>query len=135
MYRAVDEHGQVIDVAVSLCRDMAAARSLFAAVRSRTVHPDEVVADRSAALAHVIADLLPDAVNGTDQYANNRVECDQSRPKAWLGPTRGLNTAGVIVRGHVFIENLRRGHCELGVEARHSQFGFAAAFAVLASTT
>ena len=33
---------------------------------------------------------------------------------------RGLkrgSTASVIIRGHAFIQNLRRGHYELGVEA------------------
>ncbi len=37
-------------------------------------------------------------------------------------------TASVIIRGHAFIQNLRRGHYELGVEARHAQRSVAAAF-------
>ena len=46
-------------------------------------------------------------------------ECDHARLKARLRPMRGLNadgTASVVIRGHAFIQNVRRGHYELGVE-------------------
>lgn len=87
--------------------------------------------DRAAALANVIDELLPGAFHNTDTYANNRVECDHSRLKARLRPTRGLKTdraARVIIRDHAFIQNLRRGHYELGTEARHRLLRVAAAF-------
>jgi transposase-like protein len=64
--------------------------------------------------------LKPDAFHNTDQYANNRVECDHGRLKARLRPMRGLKTdptAQVIIAGHAFMQNVRRGHYELGVEA------------------
>ena len=44
---------------------------------------------------------------------------------------RGLKrdrTATVIIRGHAFIQNLQRGHCELGVDARTRHLRIAAAF-------
>jgi transposase-like protein len=47
----------------------------------RTVPPFEVNTDRAAALAHVIAELMPGAVHNTEQYANNRIECDHRRLK------------------------------------------------------
>ena len=59
-------------------------------------------------------------VSGTTQYANNRVENGHGRLKARLRPMRGLQTdrtASVIIRGHAFMQNLRRGHYELGVDA------------------
>jgi IS6 family transposase len=34
----------------------------------------------------------------------------------------------VIIRGHAFIQNLRRGHYELGVDARSRHLRVAAAF-------
>jgi hypothetical protein len=37
-----------------------------------------------------------------------------------------------VIRGHAFIQNLRRGHYELGVEARHERLRVAAAFDELA---
>ena len=85
--------------------------------------PSEVVTDRAHALRHVIEELLPAAFHTTERYANNRFECDHGRLKARLRPMRGLKTdptARVIIRGHAFMQNLRRGHYELGVEARKS---------------
>jgi hypothetical protein len=49
---------------------------------------------------------------------------------------RGLKrdrTAAVIIAGHAFMQNLRRGHYELGVDAR-SHRGVADAFTELART-
>jgi IS6 family transposase len=137
VYRSVDEHGQVIDVLVSRRRDIAAARTFFAAALAAHGEPDEVVTDRAAALAHVIAELVPAAFHNTEQYANNRMECDHGRLKARLRPMRGLQTdrtASVIIRGHAWMQNLRRGHYELGAEARHTHLRGAAAFDELAST-
>jgi len=54
------------------------------------------------------------------RYGQGRVECDHGRLKARLRPMRGLNThrtASVVIRGHAFIQNLRRGHYELAVDA------------------
>jgi hypothetical protein len=48
---------------------------------------------------------------------------------------RGLKTdrtATVIVRGHAFMQNLHRGHYQLGVEARDDRLRVAAAFDELA---
>ena len=38
----------------------------------------------------VLEELLPAAWHRTEQYANNRVECDHGRLKARLRPMRGL---------------------------------------------
>ena len=137
VYRAIDLHGQVIDVLVSKRRDIVAVRAFLVAAVVAHGHPDEVITDRAAALPRVIAELVPDARHNTEQYANNRVECDHGRLKARLRPMRGLKTdrrARVIIRGRALIQNLRRGHYELGVEARHEQLRIAAAFDELAST-
>ena len=46
MYRAVDQHGQVIDVLVSTRRDAAAARRFFRrAMAMLKVRPTEVITD------------------------------------------------------------------------------------------
>ena len=53
-------------------------------------------------------------------HANNRVENDHGRLKARIRPTRGLHpdrTASAIIRGHAFMQSLRRGHYEVGVDA------------------
>ena len=68
----------------------------------------------------MIEDLDPAAWHNTGQYENNRVECDHGRLKARLRPMRGLRTertASVVIRGHAFIQNLRRGQYELAADA------------------
>ena len=119
VYRAVDQHGQVIDVFVSRRRDIASARRFFTLALAAHRPPVEVITDRAPALANVIEELIPTAFHNTGQYENNRCECDHGRLKARLRPMRGLNTdrtASVVIRGHAFVQNLRRGHYELGVE-------------------
>ncbi len=119
VYRAVDQHGQVIDVFVSRHRDIASARKFFTmSLRAHRI-PTEVITDRAAALANVTPDLIPAAFHNTGQYENNRCEADHGRLKSRLRPMRGLKTdrtASIVIRGHAFIQNLRRGHYELGVE-------------------
>jgi transposase-like protein len=79
-----------------------------------------VITGRAPALANVIADLVPAALHNTGQDQNSRVECDHGRLKARLRPMRGVKTnrtANAVIRGRDFIQNLRRGHYELAVEA------------------
>ena len=67
----------------------------------------------------LLEELLPAAWHRTDRYGNNRVEADHGRLKAWLRPMRGLKqdrSARVVIAGHAFVQNLRRGHYELAVE-------------------
>ena len=55
----------------------------------------------------------------TDQYGNNRIECDHGRPKARLRPMRGLTqdrSARAVIAGHAFVQNVRPKHYELAVE-------------------
>jgi IS6 family transposase len=135
VYRAVDQHGQVIDIYVSKKRDTAAARRFFKSVLDDHGRPAEVTTDLAAPLLRVIDEVLFDALHDTEQYANNRVETDHGRLKARLRPMRGLKrdrTASVAIRGHAFIQNLRRGHYELGVNARNHHLRVAAAFDELA---
>ncbi len=131
VYRAVDQHGQVIDVFVSRRRNIPAARTFFRAALLAHDEPVEVVTDLAQALETVIEEQLPKAFHNTEQYANNRVECDHGRLKSRLRPMRGLKTdrtASVVIRGHAFISNLRRGHYELGAEALHQHFRIAQGF-------
>jgi IS6 family transposase len=121
VYRAVDQYGQIIDVYVSPRRDTKAARRFFTAALRDRRQPAEVITDRAWALRVVIDEVLPGAFHNTEQYANNRIEADHGLLKARLRPMRGLHcdrTARVIMQGHTFMQNLRRGHYELGVESR-----------------
>jgi len=135
VYRAVDQHGQVIDVYVSRRRNTEAARRFLDRALDSHCRPVEVVTDKAAPLLAAVDDVVPDALPNTDRYANNRVEADHGRLKARLRPMRHLHcdrTAAVVIRGHAFVQNLRRGHYELGIDVPCRQLRLAAAFDELA---
>jgi len=86
---------------------------------STLVTPAEVITDKAAVYPSALDELAPGAWHHTEQYANNRLEADHGRLKSRLRPMRGLTQlrcAQMITAGHAFVQNLRRGHYELGVE-------------------
>lgn len=136
VYRAVDQHGQVIDVLVSDRRDTPAARRFFTSWLGVGQSPREVTTDRAPTLARAIDELIPGALHDTEQYANNRIEFDHGRLKARLRPMRGIKTkrtANTLIRGLAFIQNLRRGHYDLGTETT-ARLRIQAAFDGIATT-
>jgi transposase-like protein len=108
-------------VLVSARRDADAARRFFRrALQMLKVTPCEVVTDAAAVYPGVLEELIPQAWHHVEQYANNPIEADHSRLKHRLRPMRGLRThetAQVIIAGHAFMQNLRRGHYQLAVDA------------------
>jgi transposase-like protein len=119
LYRAVDQFGQVIDVLLSARRDASAARRFFIGALAQHPRPVEVTTDRAALYPRVLDELLPDACHVVERYANNRIEADHGRLKSRLRPMRGLKrirSAVILAAGHAFVQNLRRGHYELGVD-------------------
>ncbi len=136
LYRAIDQFGQVIDVLVSQKRDLAATRRFFTRALEHSPRPGEVTTDQAPAYPRVLDELLPATRHVMEQYANNPLESDHGRLKARVKPMRGLKRlrcARVISTGHAFIQNLRRGHYELGVET-HPKRSLLAAFTELALT-
>jgi transposase-like protein len=120
VYRAIDQHGQVIDVLLTGHRDAAAAGRFFArALENLKVIPTEVVTDAAPVYPAVLDKLAPATWHHVEQYANNPIEADHGQLKRRLRPMRGLQTdrtAQVVITGHTFIQNLRRGHYELGTD-------------------
>ncbi len=120
LYRAVDQHGQVIDVLLSVRRDLGAARRFFTrALRAGTI-PAEVTTDRAHVYPRVLDELIPSALHTVEQYANNPIEADHGRLKARLRPMRGLKrhrSARTLAVGHAFVQNLRRGHYDIATDA------------------
>jgi IS6 family transposase len=117
--RAVDQHGQVIDVYLSRRRDIRSARAFFTAALAVHRRPGEVITDRAPGLANMIEELLPVALHNTGQYENNRIRIRPRPSQGPLRPMRGVKTnrtASVVIRGHAFIQNLPRGHYELAVD-------------------
>jgi IS6 family transposase len=113
VYRAIDQFGQVIDVFVSLRRDVRAARRFFEqAIGTTKRAPVEVVTDKAAAYPAMLEELLPEVWHRTDRYANNHIEADHGRLKARLRPMRGLKqdrSARVVIAGHALVQNVRQG--------------------------
>jgi transposase-like protein len=103
VYRAVDQHGQIIDILVSPHRDANAARRFFRrALVTLKVTPTEVVTDAAPVYPRVLDELVSAAWHHVERYANNRIEADHSQPKHRLRPMRGLRTdrtATVIITG------------------------------------
>ena len=120
VYRAVDQDGQVIDVLVSARRDSDSARRFFQrALSMLKVTPSEVVTDAALIYPAVLDELVPLAWHHVERHANNPIEADHSQLKHRLRPMRGLQTdrtAQVIIAGHAFMQNLRRGHYELATD-------------------
>ena len=120
---------------VSARRDAATARRFFVrALRTLKVTPIEVVTDAAAIYPAVLDELIPFAWHHVERYANNPIETDHGRLKHRLRAMRGLatdRTAQVIVAGHAFVQNLRRGHYELGHDVPPAH-RIAAAFTELA---
>jgi transposase-like protein len=101
---------------VSPRRDGGAARCFFTTTK---VIPVEVTTDKAAVYPHVLDELTPGAWHCTELYTNNRMEADHGQLKQRLRPMRGLKTdqsARIIIAGHAFIQNIRRGHYELDVD-------------------
>jgi transposase, IS6 family len=120
LYRAVDQHGQVIDVLLSVRRDLATARRFFTrAIHAGTI-PVEVTTDRAPVYPRVLDELIPSALHTVEQYANNPIEADHGRLKARLRPMRGVKrhrSARILAAGHAFVQNLRRGHYDIATDA------------------
>jgi transposase-like protein len=116
-------------------RDADAARRFFRrALSTLKVTPSEVVTDKAPVYLRVLDEQVPAAWHHVEQYANNRIEADHSRLKHRLRPMRGLRTdrtAQVIIAGLAFMQNLRRGHYELGIDGPRA-LRVAAAFTELA---
>ena len=73
--------------------------------------------DRAPTYPRVVDELA--ACHVTEQYTNNAIEADHGRLKSRLRPMRGLKqlrSVRVISAGHAFVQNLHRGHYELGVD-------------------
>jgi len=124
IYRAVDQHGQVIDVLLSARRDLVAARRFFSRALQAGAMPTEVTTDRAPVYPRALDELVPSALHTVERHANNPIETDHGRLKARLRPMLGLKrhrSARIIAAGHAFVQNLRRGHYDIATEvpSRH----------------
>ncbi|CAI7973547.1 transposase [Frankia sp. Hr75.2] len=119
LYRAVDQHGQVIDVLAGTRRDQAAARRFFVRALSHGRRPVVVTTDKAPVYLRLLDELLPEACHVDAARENNRIEADHGWLKVRLRPMRGpkrLRSVQTISGRHALIQNIRRGHYELAID-------------------
>ena len=77
LFRAIDEHGQIIDVYLSDRRDAAAARTFFErALSESAVTPTQVTTDKAKCYPPALRAVLPTAQHWCSKYLNNGLERD-----------------------------------------------------------
>jgi IS6 family transposase len=67
IYRALDQHGQIIDVYASKRRNIPAATRFFEVALEALGCPREVTTDLAAPLPRVIDELIPETFHDTEQ--------------------------------------------------------------------
>ena len=137
LFRAIDDHGQIVDVYLSDRRDRTAAEVFFAgALQTTTVTPSKVTTDKAKCYPSALRTLLPNVEHRTSKYLNNGLERDHQHLKGRIRPMRRFKTTGGarnFCRGHALIRNLARGHASLAAEAA-PRVRLATAWSALAAT-
>jgi transposase, IS6 family len=120
-YRAVDVHGQVIDVYVSPHRAEADATEFVRrSLESTGGRPRRVTTDTAAAYPPALAAVLPEAEHATGKVLQQAIERDHQYLKGRLRPMRGFKnraSAQLVCAGHGFVRNVQRGCYGLGLTA------------------
>ncbi len=137
LFRAVDEHGQIVDVYVSNRRDVAAAQAFFErAINASGITPTRITSDKATCYPPALRTILPAAEHRSSKYLNNALERDHQHLKGRVRPMRGFKTMGgarIICQGHALIRNLLRGFSSRTAAVVPRQ-RLATAWAVLAAT-
>jgi putative transposase len=123
LYRAVDAHGQVIDVLLRDKRDRASAEAFFRRALARTeVRPKVVITDHHQPYVKAVATVIPSArhvrtgLHRRRGYTTQPIERSHVPTRDRLRGARGLRTVG---SGQRFVESfeafhaLRRGMVKL----------------------
>ena len=117
-YRAIDEHGQVIDVYLSETRDTTAATAFFEQAIARTdVRPCRVTTDKAPTYPPALRAVVPEAEHIAGKMEQQGIERDHQHLKGRTRSMRGfqqLGCAQVVCDGHGFMRNLRDGFYRLG---------------------
>jgi len=117
-YRAIDEHGQVIDVYLSETRATVAATAFVAQAIARTdVRPRRVTTDKAAAYPPALRTIVPEAERITGKMEQQGIEREHQHRKGRTRSMRGFQRRGcaqVVCDGHGFMRNRRDGFYRLG---------------------
>lgn len=117
IYRAIDEHGQVVDAYFSQRRNAKAAQAFFErAITETEMTPTRVTTDKAKCYPPALRHVLPDVEHRRSRYLNNGIERDHGHLKQRIRPMRGFKqstSADILARGHALIQNLRNGFSTL----------------------
>ena len=137
LFRAIDEHGQIVDVYLSHRRDRAAAQAFFeGALATSTLTPSQVTTDKAKCYPPALRAVLPAVEHRTSKYLNNGLERDHQHLKGRVRPMRWfkmLDGASNFCRGHALIRNLKCSFSSLTAEIV-PRLRLAAAWSVLTAS-
>jgi len=144
LWRAVDQHGKLIDFRLTVRRDANATRVFLrkAMDNARLYQPLAIINDKAHSYRKVLAEFNRHLIHGDQirhvdrKYLNNRIEGDHSALKKLLNPMRGFKTlrsAKATLHGIETIRTIKNNHIHqrkpgpLGeIEHLHKLFGLAA---------
>ncbi len=114
LYRAIDEHGQIVDVYLSDRRTTAAAQVFFdGAIQTSKVAPTRITTDKAKCYPPALRTVVPAAEHRASKYLNNTLERDLQHLKGRVRPMRhfkAFGSASTFCQGHALIRNLASGH-------------------------
>jgi transposase-like protein len=119
VYRAIDEHGQVVDVFLSERRDTEAAMTFFERALAETrVRPEVVTTDKAACYPPALERVLPEAEHLRGKMVQQRIERDHGHLESATqyalvqdGPNGGFVLSGARVHPQSTGRVLRMGPC------------------------
>jgi transposase-like protein len=114
--RAIDQHGNLVDVLLSEHRDMVAAKAFFRSAQAVIgITPDRVTTDGHDSYPRAIRTTLGKAVrHRTSGYLNNRLEQDHRGIKGRYRPMRGFKcprSAAQFCQAYDELRNFLRPRC------------------------
>ncbi|MDP9313747.1 MAG: transposase [Chloroflexota bacterium] len=96
LYRAIDEHGQIVDVYLSERRNAAAAHAFFQqAIVASGVTPTRITTDKAKSYRKALNTLLPGVEHRSAKYLNNGIERDHQHLKGRVRPMRRSSSSQV----------------------------------------
>jgi len=128
LYRACDQHGQVVDVLLREQRDLASAEAFFEqAIRRRGVTPVVVITDKHQPYVRALQQHAPTALHirtglhRVREVTTKAIERSHVPVKDRLRPMRGLQTIGTgqrLLEGIEVAQGIRRLHSTAPVARR-----------------
>jgi putative transposase len=110
LWRAVDQDAEVIDVFLQKRRDGKAAKRFFKRLlRKHKGKPREIVTDKLRSYGVAYRELIPETIDDTTQYANNRCELSHEPTRVrerGMRKFKSMHQAQRFLNAHAAVYNL-----------------------------